>query len=391
MKRIIEEELKKITAAGLKRSPRILEGPVGTRVRIDGEEKILLCSNDYLGLANNPEVKKAFIEGVERYGAGAGASRLVSGTLTPHKKLEERIRDFKGTESALIFNSGYNANVGLITTLADRSTEIFSDRLNHASIVDACVLSRAKVKRYAHGDVDSLEGLLKKSTVKKKIIITEGVFSMDGDVAPLGEITGLLERYGAQLILDDAHGVGVLGEKGRGTLEHFSIKDHPLIIQMGTFGKAFGAFGAFVAGSRELIELLISKARTFIYTTALPPAICEATIKAIGIVDKNPALVKGLNEKARYMREGLKEAGIDILQSTTQIIPLLVGEADRAMEISKILFEKGLFVQGIRPPTVPENTSRLRLTATAAHTKDDLDFALSTVKDTFFSQGVFSG
>ncbi len=383
MKKIIAEELEKISAAGLKRSPRLIDGPVGTTVRIDGKAKKLFCSNDYLGLADNPEIKKAFIEGVERYGVGAGASRLVSGTLTPHRELEERVREFKGAEAALVFNSGYNANLGLITALADRSAEIFSDRLNHASIVDACVLSRAKVKRYAHSDVDSLERLLKKSTARKKIIITEGVFSMDGDIARLREITGLLERYNVQLILDDAHAFGVLGQRGRGTLEYFGINENPLIVQMGTFGKAFGTFGAYVAGSKELIELLVSKARAFIYTTALPPAICAATIKAIDIVDENPSLVKGLNENARYMREGLKEAGMDILQSATQIIPLLVGEAGRTMEISERLFEKGLFVQGIRPPTVPENTSRLRLTVSAAHSKEDMDFALSVIKGVF--------
>src|SRR3990172_12570913 len=266
----IREELARLDTLGLKRSLKVIEGPQGPVVKLDGGEVILMCSNDYLGFANNPLVKKAAIVATEKWGTGAGASRLVSGTMDAHVMLEERLRRFKGAEAVLLFNSGYNANLALLSTLADRTTEVFSDRLNHASIVDACVLCRAKVKRYSNRDIGALEGLLKTSKARTRIIITDSVFSMDGTLAPLHEISGLAERYGALLIIDDAHATGVLGNTGQGSLEHFGIKN-PDIIQMGTLGKALGSFGAFVAARKEVIDLLISKARPLIYTTALSP------------------------------------------------------------------------------------------------------------------------
>lgn len=379
MDSFITEELDKIQGAGLKRALKTVESPQGPVVTIDGKECVLLCSNDYLGLANRLEVKEAAKEAIERWGFGSGASRLVSGNMTPHAELEERLRSFKGTEAAILFNSGYQANIGLISALSQRSTEIFSDRLNHASIVDACRLSLATVRRYPNRDTDSLERLLKRSTAAHKLIITDGVFSMDGSIAPLKEITGLLDRYNATLIVDDAHSTGVLGKTGRGTLEHFGI-DHPSIVQMGTLGKALGTFGAYVAGSRLLVELLVSKARPFIYTTALPPSVAAASVAAIEIIEREPALREKLWSNVEFFRQNLPE-GIDTLGSSTQIIPLIIGDASRTMEVSARLLERGVFIQGIRPPTVPENTSRLRVTVTAAHERAHLEKALKAIRE----------
>ncbi|MDO8427073.1 MAG: 8-amino-7-oxononanoate synthase [Deltaproteobacteria bacterium] len=378
----ILEELSKLTASGLKRQLKLVEGPQGPRVFINGNAVILLCSNDYLGLANHPLVKEAAKDAIDRWGFGAGASRLVSGNMEPHIMLEERIRRFKGTESALLFNSGYNANLGAVCALSGRETDIFSDKLNHASIVDACVLSRANVKRYPNKDIGSLETQLKKSKARRKLIVTDGVFSMDGTIAPLKDIVSLLDRYNASLLVDDAHATGVLGKSGRGTLEHFGLS-HPSIIQMGTLGKAVGAFGAYIAGPSELIDLLISKARPFIYTTALPPAVCAAAIKAIDIIDETPSLREKLWKNISIFKKGLEGAGLDTMGSETQIIPVIVKSAERAMGISAKLLDKGVFIQGIRPPTVPEGTSRLRVTVTAAHTEEDLNFALSAIKEAF--------
>lgn len=377
MNSFITEEIEKIRASGLMRSMRLIEGAQGPAVTVDGRRAILLCSNDYLGLANHPLVKEAAIRSIERYGFGSGASRLVSGNMEAHEELEDKIRGFKRTEAALLFNSGYQANIGLIQALSDRTTEIFTDRLNHASIVDACLLSRAKVTRYQNRDTGSLERLLKRSTAGRKLIVTDGVFSMDGSIAPLDEITPLLDRYGATLIIDDAHATGTLGKTGRGTLEHFGIT-HPSIIQMGTLGKALGTFGAYVAGGIALKELLISKARSFIYTTSLPPSVASAASKAFEIIEREPELITRLRDNVSFFKKGLPPSA-DTLGSPTQIIPIIVGEAARAMEISGRLLEKGVFIQGIRPPTVPENTSRLRVTITAAHEKADLEAALKTI------------
>ncbi len=383
----ITEELKRLDGSGLRRSLKVVEGAQGPSVMIDGRSRLLFCSNDYLGLAGHPLVKEAASEALQKYGMGAGASRLVSGSMAPHRELEERVKTFMGTEAALVFNSGYNANIGCITVLASRDTEIFSDRSNHASIVDGCVLSRAKVSRYKSSDAGSLERMLKRSTARRKLVITEGVFSMDGNIAPLKEIIALMDRYGAMLLLDDAHAVGTLGASGRGTLEHLGLA-HPSIIRVGTFSKALGVFGAFVAGSREAVELLISRARPFIYTTALPPSVSAAVIKALEIAEEGTELRARLRQNSDYMRDGLRAMGLDTLGSETHIIPVLVGSAQRAVEISAALFERGVFIQGIRPPTVPDGTARLRVTVSAAHSKEDLESALSAIKEVFTGAGV---
>lgn len=373
------EELDRIKAAGLYRGFRTIEGPQGPRVRIGGREVILLCSNNYLGLASHPALKEAAKEAIERYGFGACASRLVSGTMKIHMELEERIADFKGHEASILFNSGYHANLGLITTLAGRGDLILSDKLSHASIVDGCRLSGATFKRYPHKDMDFLEGLLKRSSGRgKTLIVTDGVFSMDGDIAPMRELVWLKERYGAILVIDDAHGTGVLGRSGRGTLEHLGIKD-PSIIEVGTFGKAFGSFGAFVAGKREVIDLVRNRARTFIYTTALPPPVCAASLAAIEIVEKEPERRQALLEKASFLRKALKEKGFNTLGSETQIIPILIGDPRRCLDMSVRLLEEGIFIQAIRPPTVPLGTSRLRVTLSSEHSMEEIEYTLRTL------------
>jgi glycine C-acetyltransferase len=331
-----------------------------------------MCSNNYLGLANHPLARKAAIEAIERYGVGSGASRLISGTMTPHRELEERLKEFTGKDT-LLFNSGYHANTGIIPALAGRQDAIFSDRLNHASIIDGALLSRAELVRYPHRDVDSLERLIKKSRAKGKFVITEGVFSMEGDTPPLREISSISSRYGATLIVDDAHGFGVMGKAGRGTPEHFSMD--PPAVYMGTLGKALGACGAFVSAEKNTIDLLLNRARTLLYSTALPPSVCAATIKALEILKAEPERRKKLRRNASAIRKGL---GVN--EGAAPIIALIVGDAGRTMRLAELLLEKGVFVQGIREPTVPEGTSRLRITVTSEHTESEVSFAISAIK-----------
>lgn len=375
-------ELENLKAAGLYRSLRTIEGPQGPRVRIDGKEVILLCSNNYLGLADHPKLKEAAIKAIEKYGVGSGASRLISGTMELHRELENRIARFKNTEAALVFNSGYTSNTSIIPALVGRGDFIFSDKLNHASIIDGCVLSRAEFKRYQHKDVEGLERLLAgevhESTlqdVSRKLVVTDSVFSMDGDMAPLPEIVTLAKRYGAMLMVDDAHATGVLGNSGTGSLEAFGLKSDD-VIQMGTLGKALGTFGAYVACSRGLIDYLINKARGFIFSTSLPPAVIASAIAAIDLIEEEPWLRKELWDKTRYFKNRLTDMGFDTMGSETPIIPVFVGDAGKAMEFSRRLMEEGVFVSGIRPPTVPEGKSRLRATVMATHSYDDLDRAI---------------
>ena len=377
----IGEELTALKEKGLYRAFRTIEGAQGPRVRIGGREIVLLCSNDYLGLANHPALRKAAEGALKRYGFGAGASRLVSGTMVLHRELEERIAAFKGTESALLFNSGYAANTGVIPALAGRGDTVFSDRLNHASIVDGCLLSRATVRRYRHADVGHLERLLADAEKSRtRLIVTDGVFSMDGDVAPLAEIVKLAGRYGAAVMVDDAHGTGVIGENGRGTAEHLGVDMRRIDVHMGTLGKGLGAFGAFVAGSKDVIDLLVNRARPFIYSTALPPAVVVAALAALDIIEREPERRVMLWEKARFMRKGLEELGFDTMNSGTQIIPLLVGDAGKAVAMTEALLAENVFAQAVRPPTVPEGTARIRVTVTAVHSQRDLEKALDAFK-----------
>ena len=381
LKDTIEGFLKERRERGLERSLSLSAHREGLWVETEGRRVRLFCSNDYLGLSLHPAVKEAFIEGVERYGVGSGASRLVTGTQEAHLELEERIKRFEKAEAALVFNSGWHANTSIIPALADRTTELFADRLVHASIIDGAILSRATLRRYPHLDVDRLEGMLKRSRAKKRFILTDGVFSMDGDTPPLKEMLYLAERYDAHLILDDAHGAGIMGEDGRGTHSFYGVEGSERLIYIGTFGKAFGSCGAFVVGGRELVDYLVNAARGFIFSTALPPAVCHATIRAVDIVEEDVERRRRLKENAALLREGLKALGFDTLGSHTQVIPLVVGDNRKVVTLSEGLFKRGFWVQPIRPPTVPEGTARLRITVSSEHRREDIEELLKALEE----------
>ncbi|GAB4536008.1 MAG: 8-amino-7-oxononanoate synthase [Thermodesulfovibrionia bacterium] len=374
-----EEEVKRLKRNGLLRSLITIQPLHGSRITINGKTYINFSSNDYLGLSRHPEVIGAAIKALRRYGIGSGASRLLSGTYPPHTRLEEVISRFKKTESAILFNSGYSANTGIIPAISGPDTVIFSDELNHASIIDGIRLSRAEVHVYRHRDVAHLESLIKRSN-KKRLIITDAVFSMDGDIAPLREMLDIAKRHDCSLMVDDAHGTGVLGEKGRGAVEHLGIKDKD-VIQMGTLSKAVGCFGGFVAGTSGLVEFLINKARSFIYSTSIPPSVIEACIKAIEIIaDDSEGLRERLWRNRKRLYEGLKDLGYDTMDSETQIIPILTGGVDETMRLSKHLYRDGIFAPAIRPPTVPEGKCRIRFSVTSMHTDEDIDRVLESLR-----------
>jgi glycine C-acetyltransferase len=383
------DELQALRAEGLYRSMRTISGAQGSRVELDGKQVLMLCSNNYLGLADHPALKQAAIDGVQ-FGVGSGASRLVSGTMELHDRLERRIASFKGTERALLFNSGYAANTGIISALVGRGDAIFSDRLNHASIVDGALLSRAGFHRYAHGDVAALEKLLQqKAGNGRRLIVTDGVFSMDGDIAPLKELVQLAKRYDALLMIDDAHGSGVLGATGRGSAELLGVMDG-IDVHMGTLGKGFGSFGAYAAASETICEYLVNKARSFIFSTSMPPAVLAASIAAIDVVDspEGAKLRERLAANVTLFKERLESYGFDTMGSETQIVPVLVGPAEVTMQFTAELLEHGIFVQGIRPPTVPQGTCRLRCTIMATHEAEDLEKAADTIRDVGKKLGV---
>ncbi len=371
----IEQRLEEIRSRNLYRELKLVDGEQGPAVMLDGREVLNLSSNNYLGLANHPELKEAARQALERYGCGSGASRLISGNMTAHEELEERLARFKGTEAALVFNSGYQANVGIIATLVEKGDAVLSDELNHASIIDGCRLSRAAVSVYRHGDMDHLESLLKEAPARaRKLIATESVFSMDGDIAPLGELMGLAERYGAMVMVDEAHATGVRGANGAGVVAEMGLGDR-VLVQMGTLGKALGAFGAYVAGSARLKELLINRARSFIFTTSLPPVVLAMAAAAVDLVEREPERRCALRRNTERLRNGLAGLGFTV-GGSTQIIPVLAGDERPCMELAARLMESGFYVQGIRPPTVPPGTSRLRVTTMATHTAGQLDRAL---------------
>jgi len=379
----LNNELTSLKEAGLYRRMASCASASGPRVTIDGRQVLLLASNDYLGLAAHPRMKARAQEATAHWGTGSGASRLISGNMTLFDKLEAALARFKKTEAALVFNTGYMANAGLLQALTGHEDVIFSDELNHASIIDGCRLSRARIRVYPHRDMQALEGLLKQcGHARRRIIVTDGVFSMDGDLAPLPDLAALSIRYDGALIVDDAHGTGVLGPTGRGTLEHFGLAGRPDIIVMATLGKALGSFGACIAGSRDLREYLINRARSFIFTTALPPAAAAAALEALLILDDEPELRSQLADNADFMRAGLRALGFNTLDSRTQIIPLLIGGPEKAVAMARSLFEEGIFIQAIRPPTVPQGSSHLRITVMATHTRQDLTRALEAIEKT---------
>ncbi len=363
-----------LDARGLRRQRRIAErGPHDAAdIRLDGRACVDFCSNDYLGLAAHPRVVEAFTAAARRHGVGARASHLITGHAPEHEALEEELAAFTGRERALVFSTGYMANLGLAAALATPDSSVYGDRLNHASLIDGARLSRAALHHYPHGDVTALEQQLLAQRGGRALVLTDGVFSMDGDLAPLPGLAAVCARHGAFLAVDDAHGLGVIGGTGRGILEHYGLSPNEVPALVGTFGKAFGSFGAFVAGSRELIETLIQRARTYIYTTALPPAVAAATRAALAVSIDEPWRRERVLALTRLFRERAAAAGLALADSATPIQPILLGEADAAVRASSVLSERGYFVAAIRPPTVPAGTSRLRVTFSAAHRDADV-------------------
>jgi 8-amino-7-oxononanoate synthase len=384
-------ELAELEARGLKRRRRLLESPQGARVKVDGRECIAYCSNDYLGLAAHPELVEAAREGAARYGVGAGASHLVSGHASAHHALEEALAAFVGAPRALLFSTGYMANLGVVTALAGRGDAVFADRLNHASLNDAALLSRAQFKRYPHRDTAALKRLVAASRARRKLIVTDAVFSMDGDVADVPALVELCESHGAWLLLDDAHGFGVLGREGRGTFAHFGagFGSHsgvwsPRVIYMATLGKAAGVFGAFVAGDPALVETLIQRARPYVYTTAAPPLLAHALLKSLELIARDEWRRERLKSLIATLRERCRLRHWRLGPSDTAIQPVLIGANEAALAASDALARRGLLVPAIRPPTVPAGTARLRISLSAAHEVADVErlaAALNEIED----------
>jgi 8-amino-7-oxononanoate synthase len=367
----IEERLDDIRARGLYRKLRCVSGPQGPRVLLDGRPVLLLCSNNYLGLADHPRVREAAAEAAMRYGAGSGASRLISGNMTIHRRLEEQLLDFKRADACLLFGSGFLANAGVVSALAREGDVVFSDALNHASIIDGCRLSRAETFVYDHCDVDHLEWGLRQAEGRGALIVTDGVFSMDGDLAPLPEIVELAQRYDARVMVDEAHGVGCVGPGGRGLVAEYGLEDDVDVI-VGTLGKALGSYGAYVLCDTPMAKYLINTARTLIFSTALSPPAVAAAMASLELLREQPRRVEKLQRNSAVLREALTESGMPVEAGETPIVPLIVGDADAAMAACERALERGVFAQAIRPPTVPAGTSRLRLAVMASHTKSEL-------------------
>lgn len=371
-------ELAALDRQGLRRQRRLLDSAQGARVRVDGRDYLSFCSNDYLGLAADSRIAEAAVASIRAHGLGAGASHLLSGHHRAHDDLERVLESFTGLPRALLFSSGYMANLALVSVLAGRSSHIFADRLNHASLNDAMLLSRARCQRYAHCDLSALEILLARSDAADKVVVTDAVFSMDGDIAPLADLARLCERFGAWLVVDDAHGFGVLGKDGAGALSHFGLTGGQ-IAYMGTLGKAAGVCGAFVAGSEPLIDLLIQRARPYIYTTAAPPPMAAALIRSVELMQSEGWRRQRLVELSARIAQKLVTSRWRLLPSRTAIHALIVGENDETMALSAALAGEGILVPAIRPPTVPKGSARLRISLSAAHTLTDVDLLIDAL------------
>jgi 8-amino-7-oxononanoate synthase len=394
-------KLNELSQQSLRRSRRVIESPQGINLVCDGKAVINFCSNDYLGLANHPDVINTYKQAADKYGVGSGSAHLVCGHSSAHHALEEELAAFTGRERALLFSTGYMANMGAISALVGRGDTVLEDRLNHASLLDGGLLSGARLKRYAHVDAEHLCSLLasvnQHSITKSEshpmpfalrqaqderhrvLIVTDGVFSMDGDIAPVSELARLAKQHDAWLMVDDAHGIGVIGENGGGILEQTGLKQDDVQVLVGTLGKAFGTFGAFVAGSEELIETLIHLARPYIYTTALPPAIAEATRTSLKIVQTETWRREKLRKLTEYFRAGAGELGLPSLASSSPIQPVLIGEPENAVAVSNALFKQGFLISAIRPPTVPVDSARLRITFSAIHEEQQIDQLLDAL------------
>ena len=374
----LQERLAELESSGLRRRLRVIDGPQGPQVLLDGRPVLLLCSNNYLGLADHPRLRRAAADAALSLGTSAGASRLISGTMSIHAELESRLADFKGTEAALLFGSGYLANTGTIAALARRDEVVFSDELNHASIIDGCRLAGAETFVYRHADTEHLAWGLRRAGGRAALVVTDGVFSMDGDVAPLAELAELSVRHGCRLLVDEAHATGCIGPGGRGSVAAAGVTDEVDVI-VGTLGKALGGYGAYVCGSAELVDYLVNSARPFIFSTAPPPPSVAAAGAALDLISEHSGLVQRLGENAAALRDGLRAEGLEPIGSETQIVPLVIGEADDTMALCERLLDEGVFAQAIRPPTVPPGTCRLRLTTMATHRTADLRHAAKLI------------
>lgn len=369
--RELQTELDERAALGLLRARRTLDTPQSPHIVVDEKPYLAFCSNDYLGLANHPQLISALQNGAQQWGAGAGAAHLVSGHFAPHHQLEMQLAEFVGKPAALLFSTGYMANLGVVQALVGKADTVFADKLNHASLNDAMLLSRAQIKRYRHSDMAQLAEQLAQTKTGRKLIITDAVFSMDGDLAPLPELLALCEQFDAWLLVDDAHGFGVLGEQGRGSLAHFKLAS-PRIIYMATLGKAAGVSGAFVAAEQVVIETLVNQARSYVYTTATPPALSVALLESLQLIKNGDDRRAHLQKLIAQLRAGLADLPWTLMPSDTAIQPLLVGENQAALKLSEGLRERGIWVAAIRPPTVPQGTARLRITLSAAHSAADV-------------------
>ena len=376
----LRERLHHRESAQLYRSRSILQSPQESHVVVAGREYLAFCSNDYLGLANHPQLVAAVCEGARQYGVGAGASHLINGHSTAHHILETALADFTGFPKAVVFSTGYMANAGVITALAGREDALFADKLNHASLNDAALLSRARFSRYPHLDLATLERQLAASHGRRKLVMTDSVFSMDGDIAPIEALLGLCQKHDAWLMLDDAHGFGVLGGKGQGILSYFNISS-PRIIYMATLGKAAGVFGAFVAAQPEIIETLVQRARSYIYTTASPPMLSHALLKSLELIESEEWRRTKLAQLIACLKGELQSLRWKLLPSSTPIQPLIIGQTDAAVKVSEALRERNILVPAIRPPTVPQGSARLRLSLSASHSAEDVAQLAAVLKE----------
>jgi len=373
----LAKEIDSLREQGLFNVIRTIDGPQGAWFVVDGKKVLNLCSNNYLGFANNPRLKEQAKKAIDKYGVGPGAVRTIAGTQTIHLELERKLAEFKHAPACIVLQAGFTANLAVIPAITGAGDIIFSDELNHASIIDGCRLSKAKVVRYAHNDVQDLKKKIEefKESARRMLVVTDGVFSMDGDIAPLPGIVEVADEFGAMVMVDDAHGEGVLGESGRGIVNHFNLEGK-VDIEVGTLSKAFGVMGGYVTGEEVLINYLKQRGRPFLFSTGLTPADTAAAIAAVDVLLESDELVKKLWDNARYFRKGLQEAGFDTGKTETPITPVMLGDAKVASQFSKMLFERNIFAQSISYPTVPRGKARIRCMLSAAHEKSDLDFAI---------------
>ena len=377
----LERQLQELERKNLYRRRKIMQSPQGVSVMCNGHKLLNFCSNDYLGLANHPKVIKALKDGIDKWGVGSGSAHLVCGHGEAHHALEEELALFTGRDRVLLFSTGYMANLGVISALVGRGDRVLEDRLNHASLLDGGLISGAKFQRFQHADIHALAQILSRNQGVKNLVVSDGVFSMDGDLAPLPDLVAVSQSAGAWLMVDDAHGVGVLGQRGKGTLEHFQLEQNDVQVLVGTLGKAIGTFGAFVAGSEVLIETIIQRAHTYIYTTAIPPAIAEATRVSLRLVELETWRREKLRSLVHRFVTSAKQLGLPLMESLTPIQPLLIGDSDQALRLSDQLRSLGFFISAIRPPTVPTGSARLRITLSALHEEGQVDLLLDALAE----------